>query len=80
MMLNFYFAPCSFAASFKEPHMQRSVMDQIDAEMRDRSEAARKEGYNAALNDCLGLLRHWFFATNKEARGCEADIRKLRKN
>lgn len=38
------------------------------------------EGYNAALNDCIGLLRKWFWGTNKEASGCEQDMRKLMKD
>lgn len=37
------------------------------------------DGYNAALSDCIGLLRHWFWATNKDALACEVDMRKLRK-
>lgn len=53
----------------------RGTVERMDAD----TEAARKDGYNAALNDCLGLLRKWFWASNREARACEADIRKLEK-
>lgn len=38
-----------------------------------------REGYNAALNDCIRLLHKWFWGTNNEAHGCEVDIRKLKK-
>jgi len=40
-------------------------------------EATRRERYNAALKDCIGLLRKWFWGTNKDARACEADMRAL---
>ena len=43
------------------------------------TEDAFRQGYNQALNDCIGILRKWFFATNKEARACEAEMRKLLK-
>lgn len=36
-------------------------------------------GYNAAINDSIGLLRKWFWGTNKDARACENDLRKLAK-
>jgi len=50
-------------------------MDQ-EAEM---VKAIAKEEYNQALNDCIGLLRKWFYGTNKDARACEVDVRKLMK-
>ena len=38
---------------------------------------AQNDGYNAAINDCLGLIRKYLFLTNKEAFACEAEMRKL---
>lgn len=43
----------------------------------DIAVAAHNDGYNAALNDCILLLRKWFWATNKDARACEVEMRKL---
>ena len=45
--------------------------------MHITTEDARKQGYNEALNDCIGLVRKWFWAKNKDAQECEAEMRKL---
>ncbi len=41
--------------------------------------AAERKAYNQALSDCIGLLRKWFWGSNRDARACEEDIRKLAK-
>jgi hypothetical protein len=43
------------------------------------TEEAQAEGYNEAISDCIGLLRKWFWGTNKDARACEVDMRALAK-
>ncbi len=49
------------------------------AEGEEAVTAAERKAYNQALSDCIGLLRKWFWGTDKNARACEIDIRKLAK-
>lgn len=38
---------------------------------------AFERGRREAVNDCIGILRKWFWGTNKDARRCEDEMRAL---
>jgi hypothetical protein len=41
---------------------------------------AQREGYNQAVADCLKLMAKWFFMSNKNAKACVEEMRKLRQH